>query len=192
MIRDLKILGRSSRRRHLLFSAPPFSTTPSLILQTVGGVIPPNCRPQMRLFLLPIASRRTLIYFDRTSLKTATSPQTPPSIIDKLTTKATTTWASWERAESGWQKKLTTYGDAVFRRIPYQEWGLKSIPPLNAKAREDRKTVEVVFPGTYLKESKVGEVLKRLALERQPLHQKRMIWSLIGAPLTLPCALVPM
>ena len=145
----------------------------------------------MRLFLLPIASRRTLIYCDRASLKSATSPQAPPSYLDRLTTKATTTWASWERAEGGWKKQLTTYGDAVFRRIPYQEWGLKSIPGLTAKIREERKTVEVVFPGTYLKEERVGDVVRRLALERQPLHRKRMIWSMIGAPLTLPFALVP-
>jgi hypothetical protein len=148
----------------------------------------------MRLFLLPIATRRTLIYCDRSSLKNVSS-QAPPSFIDKLTTKATTTWASWERTEGGWKKKLTTYGDVMFKRIPYQEWGLKSIPALTAKRRgealDTRKPVEVVFPGMYLKEAGVGETVRKLAVERQTLHRKRMIWSLIGAPLTLPFALVP-
>jgi hypothetical protein len=51
--------------------------------------------------------------------------------------------------------------------------------------------VEVLFPGKYLKEGKVLDVLKALATERQALHKSKMIWSLGIAPFTAPFMLVP-
>jgi hypothetical protein len=145
----------------------------------------------MRLFLLPISTRRTLIYCERT--KQILAPGQKPPILDRITTKANETWVSFEKAESGWKKQLTTYGNKVLRRIPYEEWGLKTLPPLSQKIRDKqpKEPVEVLFPGLFLKEQKVPEVLRLLATERQALHQKRMIWSLIGAPLTLPFAAIP-
>merc|ERR1711981_745967 len=123
----------------------------------------------MRLFLLPISTRRTLIYCERTK-----PPQgVKPSIQDRLTTN----------------------GNKVFRRIPYEEWGLKTIPHLNSKRKEaelsHKDEVEVLFPSLFLKESKVLETCRQLATERQALHRQRMIYSAIGAPLTLPFALLP-
>jgi hypothetical protein len=148
----------------------------------------------MRLFLLPISTRRALIYYDKSILAKQASIQ-QPGIIDRLTTKASTTWSDWERAEAGWKKQLTTYGNAALRRIPFEEWGLKTVPTLTARRKEEmlkeKKPVEVLIPGAYLQESKVGDLLHRIAMDRQPLHRKRMYGSLIGAPLTLPFALVP-
>ena len=147
----------------------------------------------MRLFLLPISTRRTLIYSDRATRNL--KPGQKPPLIERVTNKAAELWASYERAPSGWKKKLTTYGNLVLRRIPYEEWGLKTIPSLSKKRKETKlskqEKVEVLFPGQFLSENRVPEVLRQLAVERQPLHRKRMIWSLIGAPLTLPFALVP-
>lgn len=88
----------------------------------------------------------------------------------------------------------------MLRRIPYEEWGLKSIPALSETRRKELEAVvaeggkgkvEVLFPGTYLKEGKVLETLKKLATERQALHKSKMIWSLGIAPLTAPFMLVP-
>jgi hypothetical protein len=145
----------------------------------------------MRLFLLPISTRRTLIYCERT--KQVLAPGQKPPILDRAITKANETWVSFEKAESGWKKQLTTYGNKVLRRIPFEEWGLKTLPPLSQKIRDKqpKAPVEVLFPGLFLKEQNVPEVLRLLATERQALHQKRMIWSLIGAPLTLPFAAIP-
>ena len=145
----------------------------------------------MRLFLLPISTRRTLIYCERTK-----PPQgVKPSIQDRIVTKANETWLSFEKAEGGWKKWLTTNGNKVFRRIPYEEWGLKTIPHLNSKRKEaelsHKDEVEVLFPSLFLKESKVLETCRQLATERQALHRQRMIYSAIGAPLTLPFALLP-
>jgi hypothetical protein len=158
----------------------------------------------MRLFLLPISTRRTLIYCDKNTIQNAAAnlrPGQKPPILDRITTKAADTWSGFEKAESGWKKQLTTYGNMVLRRIPYEEWGLKSIPTLSEKRRKELEEavakgkegeiVEVLFPGTYLKEGKVLDSLKALATERQALHKSKMIWSLGIAPLTAPFMLVP-
>lgn len=105
------------------------------------------------------------------------------------------TWADWERKESGLQKKIVNYGNHVFRRIPYEEWGLKSVPPLsqNLKEAELRGTekVEVVFPKSLLAKDKVPTILEKLATERESLHRKRLLWCLVGMPITAPIGLIP-
>lgn len=81
------------------------------------------------------------------------------------------------------------------QRIPFEEWGLKSIPSLNAQRRinksdADRK-VDVLFPGNAIRREKLPSILQKIALERQDLHRKRMYWSFIVAPFTAPIALIP-
>ena len=152
----------------------------------------------MRLFLLPISTRRTLIYCER--VEPQLSAESKPPLLDRITQRVSKTWADWEKSEekglNAWKKTVTRYGNAAFKRIPYEEWGLKSVPPLSKKRQalieKAQSKTEVLFPGSFLKEQKVADVMKKLALERQPLHRQRMIWSAIGAPLTLPFALVPM
>jgi Mitochondrial K+-H+ exchange-related len=104
----------------------------------------------------------------------------------------------------------------LLRRIPFEEWALKSLPPLTAKRRSEieglsssslsaaeletniqKKKIKVLFPGPSqrspgLKKQDIRSILETLATERQEMHKRRMIGSLIGAPLTLPFALVPM
>jgi len=145
----------------------------------------------MRLFLLPISTRRTLIYAQR--LETITPEQ--QSWLDKGTTRAAKIWAGWEKKESGWQRKVVDYGNQALKRIPYEEWGLKSIPPLSAKMRYEqlarKDKIEVSFPPTLIPEEAVPEVLRKLGTERQKFHRSTMIWCFIGMPLTAPVALIP-
>ncbi|KAL8939345.1 MAG: hypothetical protein Q9216_003409 [Gyalolechia sp. 2 TL-2023] len=95
----------------------------------------------MRLFLLPISTKRSLIYCQRLN-RQITSETT---LGDKITTRASNTWLKWEKAEKGWKKKVTDYGNKLFARIPYEEWGLKSVPPLSKRrgAEELRGKEEV-------------------------------------------------
>jgi len=142
----------------------------------------------MRLFLLPVSTRRSLIYCERVAQEASPGSRT---LADRITHKANETWANWENAESGWKKQLTTYGNKMLTRIPFEEWGLKTLPPLSDKRRAAKEQVDVLFPGLFVKESRVLETLHKLATERQGLHRSRLWWSFVGMPITIPFALVP-
>jgi hypothetical protein len=146
----------------------------------------------MRLYLLPLSTRRTLIYAQRLGV---TTTQGETGLLNKATASAARLWARWEAKEKGWQKKVVDYGNKAMRRIPYEEWGLKSIPPLSSRRETEelqgKEKVELVFPGRILPLPKVEGIARTLATEREKLHRKSMIWCIIGMPITAPFALVP-
>ncbi|KAI4095709.1 MAG: hypothetical protein LQ344_001426 [Seirophora lacunosa] len=146
----------------------------------------------MRLFLLPISTRRSLIYCQR--LNKQLSPKT--TFADKITTRASGIWLKWEKAEKGWQKKVTSYGNTLFQTIPHEEWGLKSIPPISKRRTEeellDKKHVDVIYPASVINEERVKEALRRYSGdERQAFHTRWMWGSIAGMPATAPVALLP-
>ncbi|KAK4948144.1 hypothetical protein LTR10_013198 [Elasticomyces elasticus] len=145
----------------------------------------------MRIFLLPLTTRQALIYCQRAPAK----PNVTPSIPDRVTKKVTETWAQWEAAKGGWRKTLVTYGNQGLKRIPYQEWGLKSFPPSNPKLQAeqiaDNKKFDVVYPGNVMHKDDVPKVMARLAKERKQLHWNRFIGSMVAMPFTIPFVLVP-
>ena len=142
----------------------------------------------MRLFLIPISTRRAFVYCQSPQFRTI-------GVIDRITDKAAATWAKWERAEKGWKKQLVTYGHVILQRIPYEEWGLKSIPPLNTRQliEESKRNnpIDVMFPGNAIKKDQVLGVLRTLGTERQELDRRKMWWCFGIAPLTAPIALIP-
>jgi hypothetical protein len=145
----------------------------------------------MRLFLLPISTKRTLIYCEKPRKLTADQK----TLLDKTTAKAAQIWVQWEKSNKKWQKTVTEYGNRAFQRIPFEEWGLKSIPPLSPQRRVEGaagKKVEVIFPPTLIKPGSMETLLKKLGTERQSLHRKRMWWSIAGMPMTIPVMLVPL
>ncbi|KKY36883.1 hypothetical protein UCDDA912_g03110 [Diaporthe ampelina] len=135
----------------------------------------------MRIFLLPISTRRTLLYAHR--LKSATaSQQAKQSLLEKIQSKAAKTWAEWEQKESGWQKTVVGYGNEALKRIPYEEWALKSVPPLSTKRKDDElrgdDKVEVIYPRKLVSADKVTEVLHALGTEHaQPEGGETMLLS---------------
>ncbi|KAK4142348.1 mitochondrial K+-H+ exchange-related-domain-containing protein [Dichotomopilus funicola] len=145
----------------------------------------------MRLYLLPISTRRTLLYCQRLNAP-ASEKQT---WADWVQSKAARTWSGWEQKEKGWQKSVVNYGNQVLRRIPYEEWGLKSVPPLSQRRKQvelgGSERVEVVYPKTLLAMDRIPEILRVLATERQALHKRRLIWCFVGMPISAPIALLP-
>lgn len=145
----------------------------------------------MRLFLIPVSTRRALIY--ARPLRKDIAKEL--SYLDRATTKAAQTWASWEEAEKGWKKQLVTWGNRVQQRIPFEEWGLKSIPSLKSQQKVDKehgqKKIEVLYPANAVRSEKIPSLLHKIATERQEFHKSKMRWSLGLAPLTAPFGLVP-
>lgn len=147
----------------------------------------------MRLFLLPVSTRRTLIYCERVPHTLAPGAKQP--LADRIIDKSSNIWTTWEKAEKGWQKKVTEYGNALFRRIPFEEWGLKTIPPATKKRLEDvdagKLQFECLYPGAYLKSERVQGVLEKIAWERQSLHKRKLWQSFAWMPVTIPFIAVP-
>ncbi|KAM0279088.1 hypothetical protein ACHAQH_004774 [Verticillium albo-atrum] len=145
----------------------------------------------MRLFLLPITRSRTLLYCQRLHVTTTDKP----NLIDKVTVRAAKLWAGWEKKDSGWQKKVVDYGNMALKRIPYEEWGLKSVPPLTTRKKEKeldgKNKIELIYPQSVISKDKVESILSTLATERDGLHRRRLIWCIIGMPISAPFALVP-
>lgn len=145
----------------------------------------------MRLFLLPISTKRTLLYCERLNQQLPNEQ----TYVDKATDRVSAIWVKWEKHEKGWQKTLTQYGNKLFARIAFEEWGLKSIPPLSARRRADelegKERVHVAFPTSLIKHESVSGVMRRLGTERQALHKRMMLWSIVGMPITAPVALIP-
>ena len=139
----------------------------------------------MRLFLLPISTRRTLIYFDKAQAQLGGSGK--PSIHDRIVNKANATWADWENSNNKYKKRLTDYGNIMFNRISYEEWGLKTVP----SNTDHLGPTEVLFPGRFLHKDRVPGILRAMATERQALHKQRFWYSILGLPLTLPVGLLP-
>ncbi|ODA76377.1 hypothetical protein RJ55_08223 [Drechmeria coniospora] len=161
----------------------------------------------MRLFLLPVSTRRTFMYAQRLAATTSNATSTPAaaadgktaskdsSVVDKGTAWAAKKWAQWEKKEAGWQRKVVDLGNHAFRRIPYEEWGLKSVPPLSRRRADgELKTkdkIELLFPGTVIEPHRAEQLALKLATERQGIHRSKMMWCFVGMPITLPFALVP-
>ncbi|QPG94927.1 hypothetical protein C2857_007343 [Epichloe festucae Fl1] len=135
----------------------------------------------MRLYLLPLSTRRTFLYAQRLHMTTTTPADA--SYIDRAAAWAARKWSDWEKKESGWQKKVVEKGNHAFRRIPYEEWGLKSVPPLSSRRRkgemlqgQGQEHVELVFPRALMSEAEAEHVVRKMGSERDALHRKKLIW----------------
>ena len=146
----------------------------------------------MRLLLLPISKKHMLVYAQRLNQQLTSRK----GYTERITAWAGRKWAEWEASDTRYKRKVTTWGNTAFARIPYQEWGLKSIPPLSARRKNEelrgKEEVDALFPSSIIKEANVHNLLRKLATERQALHRKWMWWSIVGIPLTIPIGIIPM
>ncbi|TQS36119.1 hypothetical protein Golomagni_03439 [Golovinomyces magnicellulatus] len=144
----------------------------------------------MRLYLLPISTQRTMIYCQKFNV-----PTEKRTWIDYSIMRAEKLWSGWEKKESGWQKSVVEFGNKVLERIPFEEWALKSIPPLpfRSKLKNLKATgkIEVIFPHSLGLKHDIHKTLGKLSTERQHFHMSRMIFSFIGMPISAPLMIIP-
>ena len=117
--------------------------------------------------------------------------------IEKITARGSEVWLYWEKKPRGVKKRITIYGNKLFQRLPFEEWGLKSVPPLWAKRKEEelqgKIKSHVEYPQSLLKQEAVQKALKQYGSnERQQYHRKWFWGSVIGMPLSTPAAIIPM
>lgn len=149
--------------------------------------------PSMRLFLLPISTRRSMIFCERA--RESLTPGQKQPLTERVVNKANETWVAWERAEKGWQKWITHWGNQALKRIPYEEWGLKTLPSATTKrfkeVDEGKLQLHCLYPAGFMGTDRVLGVLSRLATERQSLHKSRLLACVLWMPVMLPFAAVP-
>ncbi|RKF77990.1 Uncharacterized protein C23H3.12c [Golovinomyces cichoracearum] len=144
----------------------------------------------MRLYLLPISTQRTMIYCQKFIV-----PTEKRGWIDCSIMRAEKLWSGWEKKESGWQRSVVEFGKKVLERIPFEEWALKSIPPLTFRSKSENlkasRKIEVLFPQSLGVKLDIHKTLRKLSKERQRFHRSRMMFSFIGMPVSAPLMIIP-
>ncbi|ANB15704.1 hypothetical protein AWJ20_3343 [Sugiyamaella lignohabitans] len=171
----------------------------------------------MRLIVVPLSVKTSMVYCQKLALPAA---RQTPRIDDKLVARAAKTWGEWQKSDSKLKKTIISWANIALERISYEEWSLKTIPAqssikrkvveANSKVNEsdphhvthaefekhelensDLESIPVIFPSSILDRHQVTSRLQALASRGINHHTKYMWMSAIGAPLTLPVALLP-
>ena len=115
-----------------------------------------------------------------------------------------------------WKRRTYAAGEKLMDRIEYQEWALKGVDPalgpgLRAKEGEAESkdaassstsattttaprpsTLPLLYPSSLIHPpSNLLHSLTHLTLHRTPHHRTRLLYCVLGMPLTIPFALVP-
>lgn len=110
-----------------------------------------------------------------------------------------------------WKRRTFAAGEKLMDRIEYEEWALKAIDPVfgpslkhatpeqNQQQQQhqtpsqstSRQTVSLLYPPTLITSASLLTSLSSLTARRTPHHRSRLVWCIIGMPLTIPFALIP-
>lgn len=157
-----------------------------------------------RIFLLPVSTRRILTYCERLSLSPKQDGKPPFS--ERIITKANDTWISWEKAKDGWRFQVVKLGNSLFRRIDFAEYNLRSFPPGTnanlASIKAQKLRLKCYYPAAFIRKedgsrstgdsaATAANLLEKMATERQNLHKRRLLYSLIAMPISAPFMIVP-
>lgn len=183
----------------------------------------------MRFVVVPLSSKSVFVFCQHriappiliksaAASRTAIPTRSTPRLDDRIVAKAQATWQSWEASNSKMKQRIVKWANLALEKIPFEEYSLKSIPPLGRVLRkvedssDDNKSstgkevhikvgsqpsdssvvpVQVLFPGNVISKSQSAAVLKNLAENGVVMHWKYMWISLVVSPLTLPLALLP-
>ncbi|SJX60418.1 uncharacterized protein SRS1_11750 [Sporisorium reilianum f. sp. reilianum] len=140
------------------------------------------------------------------------APQLP--FATRMLNKASAFWIDLGRTEQtstfDWKRRTYVLGERLMDRIEYQEWALKGIDPamgphLIRREPEDAETkvegtgmgikrldhVPLLYPPSLLEPQRLLKSLKNLTDHRTPHHYRRFWYCVVGMPITIPFALVP-
>ncbi|SNX81711.1 uncharacterized protein MEPE_00416 [Melanopsichium pennsylvanicum] len=130
----------------------------------------------------------------------------------RMLNKASAFWMDLGRTDQkstlDWKRRTYVLGERLMDRIEYQEWALKGIDPAlgpHLIRREAKDAVAVksdggipkldhvplLYPPTLLDPKKLMKSLKNLTDHRTPHHYRRFWYCVVGMPITIPFALVP-
>ncbi|KAI5119200.1 hypothetical protein M0805_004455 [Coniferiporia weirii] len=162
---------------------------------------------QMRILALPLTScapsdgQHTYYYF-----------QTPPpadsggkpSLLKRVTGKATEIWADFGKAPEGsWKQRAFKYGERAVDRIDFEELALKSMDPsLGPKIAlpgghnqhlegKVKTSIPLIYPAFYASKVSPLQHLQSLLERRTPTHRRGFYFWILVSPLTAPFMLIP-
>jgi len=126
--------------------------------------------------------------------------------------KASSFWMDLGRTDQkstfDWKRRTYVLGERLMDRIEYQEWALKGIDPamgphlISGKA-PDAETQQIdngipkldhiplLYPPSLLNPDRLLKSLQNLTDHRTPHHYRRFWYCVVGMPITIPFALVP-
>lgn len=147
----------------------------------------------MRFFFLPLSNQRAFLYCQKTASSPSTEAGLITRLVDRVTHRASTTWIKWAKGDKRWQLTIVQWGEKLLQRIPYQEWGLKSIPAPPQLGYDYSKIPRIIlsYPGSIISKPSLMKFLQNEAIARQSIHQRRLWLSCVGMPFTIPIALIP-
>jgi Mitochondrial K+-H+ exchange-related len=78
----------------------------------------------MRILLLPLTRRQTLLYAQRL---TQNESMKPSPWLTWITAKAQKTWSDWGKSDTKWKSKTASIGNRLLDKIDWEEYSLKTI-----------------------------------------------------------------
>lgn len=163
----------------------------------------------MRIFYLPVTAQRRLIFCQKSD---APLVRAKPRLDDRLATRLARVWDRFEQSDRRWKQVVTTWVDKLLDTVPFEENGLRSVPPRHTRKRQlkdkshisekeairsgqvrDLEPVPLVFPATAgLTFAEAQTNVGTAALQGLKTHRRQMLWCLAGLPLTLPLSINPL
>ncbi|GAK62275.1 uncharacterized protein PAN0_001d0474 [Moesziomyces antarcticus] len=135
-----------------------------------------------------------------------------PPLSTRLLNKASAFWIDLGRTDQtstfDWKRRTYVLGERLMDRIEYQEWALKGIDPAMGPLRHESKAkqadvaaadtgipkldhIPLLYPPSLLEPQRLLKSLKNLTDHRTPHHYRRFWYCVVGMPITIPFALVP-
>ncbi|PWN38272.1 uncharacterized protein FA14DRAFT_159916 [Meira miltonrushii] len=149
------------------------------------------------------------------------SEEAKEPLSKRIMSKASAFWVDLGREDQkstfDWKRRTYTLGEKLMDQIEYEEWALKGVDPSigptlthpksaqkdNATessaessgqpiaSRSTPKNVSLLFPPSLLSGNTLLSSLTKMTASRQPHHRQRMIWCILGMPLTIPFIVIP-